>query len=319
MQRYIARRLVLSVPTIFGVTVLIFLAMRVIPGDPLDMIQSEGSARKVLSAEELQQARASLGLDKPYYIQYLNWIGDIARGDLGQSFWRGDKVRDIIARRAPITAEIALMAIVISWLLGVPIGILGAVKPNSWLDVASRLGVILFLAIPSFWLGLLMIASAVLWLNWRPSLTIVYFTDDPIKNLQMTIGPAVVMGVGLAAVVARVARSSTLEVLHEDYVRTARAKGVPEKSVLMLHVFRNALLPIITVSGLALGGLLGGSVAVERAFGVPGLGQALVMALNERDWMVIQNLVLLYGVIFTVLNLLVDISYGWVDPRIRYG
>ena len=319
MQRYIARRLLLSVPTIFGVTVLIFLAMRVIPGDPLEMIQAEGSARTVLSAEQLEQARASLGLDKPYYVQYLNWIGDIARGDLGQSFWRGDKVRDIIARRAPITAEIAFIAIVISWLLGVPIGILGAIRPNSWMDVVTRLGVILFLAIPSFWLGLLLIASAVLWLNWRPSLTIVYFTDDPIKNLQMVIGPAIVMGVGLAAVVARVARSSTLEVLHEDYVRTARAKGVPEKAVLMLHVFRNALLPIITVSGLALGGLLGGSVAVERAFGVPGLGQALVMALNERDWMVIQNLVLLYGVIFTVLNLLVDISYGWVDPRIRYG
>lgn len=319
MQRYIARRLLLSVPTIVGVTILIFLAMRVIPGDPLAMIQAEGSARRVLSADELQQARASLGLDKPYYLQYLSWMGDILRGDLGQSFWRGDKVRDIIARRAPITAEIALIAIAISWLLGVPIGILGAIRPNSWLDVTTRLGVILFLAIPSFWLGLLLIAGSVLWLNWRPSLTIVYFTDDPVKNLQMVIGPAIVMGVGLAAVIARVARASTLEVLHEDYVRTARAKGVPEKLVLMLHVFRNALLPIITVSGLALGGLLGGSVAVERAFGVPGLGQALVMALNERDWMVIQNLVLLYGLIFTVLNLVIDISYGWVDPRIRYG
>ena len=319
MQRYIARRLALSVPTIFGVTILIFLAMRVIPGDPLDMIQSEGSSRRVLSAEELQQARASLGLDKPYPVQYAEWIGAVARGDLGQSFWRGDKVRDIIARRAPITAEIAFLAITISWVVGIPIGILGAIRPGSWLDVLARLGVILFLAIPSFWLGLLLIAGSVIWLNWRPSLTIVYFTDDPVKNLQMVIGPALVMGIGLAAVVARVARSSTLEVLHEDYVRTARAKGAPEKVVLMLHVFRNALLPIITVSGLALGGLLGGSVAVERAFGVPGLGQALVMALNERDWMVIQNLVLLYGLIFTALNLLVDISYGLVDPRIRYG
>ncbi len=319
MQRYIARRLALSVPTIFGVTILIFLAMRVIPGDPLDMIQSEGSSRRVLSAEELQQARASLGLDKPYPVQYAEWIGAVARGDLGQSFWRGDKVRDIIARRAPITAEIAFLAITISWVVGIPIGILGAIRPGSWLDVLARLGVILFLAIPSFWLGLLLIAGSVIWLNWRPSLTIVYFTDDPVRNLQMVIGPALVMGIGLAAVVARVARSSTLEVLHEDYVRTARAKGAPEKVVLMLHVFRNALLPIITVSGLALGGLLGGSVAVERAFGVPGLGQALVMALNERDWMVIQNLVLLYGLIFTALNLLVDISYGLVDPRIRYG
>jgi peptide/nickel transport system permease protein len=319
MQRYIARRLLLSLPTIFGVTVLIFLAMRVIPGDPLEMIQSEGSARRVLSADELQRARASLGLDKPYYVQYLNWIGSIVRGDLGESFWRGDKVRDIIARRAPITAEIAVLAIMTSWLIGLPIGVLGAVRPNSWVDVSTRLGVILFLAIPSFWLGLLLIATSVLWFNWRPSLTIVYFTDDPIKNIQMVVGPVVVMGIGLAAVIARVTRSATLEVLHEDFVRTARAKGLPEKVVLALHVFRNALLPIITVSGLALGGLLGGSVAVERAFGVPGLGQALVMALTERDWMVIQNLVLLYGLIFTFLNLLVDVSYGWIDPRIRYA
>jgi peptide/nickel transport system permease protein len=319
MQAYIARRLLLTVPTIFGVTILIFLAMRVIPGDPLAMIQAEGSGTRILSAEQLQTARASLGLDKPYYVQYLEWVGAIARGDLGESFWRGDKVRDIIARRAPITAQIAVMAIVVSWVIGVPVGVVGAMRPNSRLDVMTRLTVILFLAIPSFWLGLLLIAGSVLWLNWRPSLTIVYFTDDPIKNLQMTIGPAIVMGIGLAAVIARVARSATLEVLHEDYVRTARAKGLPDKAVLTIHVLRNALLPIITVSGLALGGLLGGSVAVERAFGVPGLGLALVMALAERDWMVIQNLVLLYGLIFTALNLLVDVSYSWVDPRIRYG
>jgi peptide/nickel transport system permease protein len=319
MQRYIARRLLLTVPTIFGVTVLIFVAMRIIPGDPLAMIQSEGSGSHILSEEQLQAARASLGLDKPYYQQYLEWIGAILRGDLGQSFWRGDSVREIIARRLPITAEIAALAIVIAWIVGVPVGVLGAIRPNSWLDISTRMGVIIFLAIPSFWLGLLLIMTSVLWFNWRPSLSIVYFTDDPIANLQMIIGPSLVMGVGLAAVIARVARASTLEVLNEDYVRTARAKGASEKSVLLLHVLRNALLPIVTVSGLAFGGLLGGSVAVERAFGVPGLGQALVLALTERDWMLIQNLVLLYGLIFTVLNLLVDLSYAWIDPRIRYG
>jgi peptide/nickel transport system permease protein len=319
MQRYILRRLLLTIPTIFGVTVLIFIAMRVIPGDPLAMIQSEGSGSHMLTEEQLQAARASLGLDKPYPQQYLEWIGAILRGDLGQSFWRGDSVREIIMRRLPITAEIAAMAIVVAWIIGVPVGILGAIRPNSWVDLTSRLGVIVFLAVPSFWLGLLLIMTSVLWFNWRPSLSIVYFTDDPVGNLQMTVGPALVMGVGLAAVMARVARAATLEVLNEDYVRTARAKGASEKSVLVVHVLRNALLPIVTVSGLAFGGLLGGSVAVERAFGVPGLGQALVLALTERDWMLIQNLVLLYGLIFTVLNLLVDLSYAWIDPRIRYG
>jgi peptide/nickel transport system permease protein len=319
MQQYIFRRLMLSIPTLIGVTVLIFIAMRVIPGDPLARIQSEGTGTHMLTEEQLQAARASLGLDKPYPQQYLEWIGAILRGDLGQSFWRGDSVREIIMRRLPITAEIAAMAIVVAWIIGVPVGILGAIRPNSWVDLTSRLGVIVFLAIPSFWLGLLLIMTSVLWFNWRPSLSIVYFTDDPVGNLQMVIGPALVMGVGLAAVIARVARAATLEVLNEDYVRTARAKGASEKSVLLVHVLRNALLPIVTVSGLAFGGLLGGSVAVERAFGVPGLGQALVLALTERDWMLIQNLVLLYGLIFTALNLLVDLSYAWIDPRIRYG
>ena len=184
----------------------------------------------------------------------------------------------------------------------------------------TRLTVILFLAIPSFWLGLLLIAGSVLWLNWRPSLTIVYFTDDPLKNLQMTIGPAIVMGIGLAAVIARVARSATLEVLHEDYVRTARAKGLPDKAVLTIHVLRNALLA--DHHRVRTGASAACSAARWRSSGRSGCpvsALALVMALAERDWMVIQNLVLLYGLIFTVLNLLVDLSYSWVDPRIRYG
>jgi peptide/nickel transport system permease protein len=307
-----------AIPTLFGITILIFLAMRILPGDPVSFIFSEEGGTYVLSDEEVEHARASLGLDKPYHIQYVDWIGGVFRGDLGQSFWRGDNVADLILRRGPITAQIALMTVVISWIIGVPVGIYAAMKRNSRLDYLFRVIVTFFLAVPNFWLGMVAVLIGVLVFSWRPPLTIAYLWDDPIRNFQITIGPALAMGVGLAAIIARFTRSSCLEIMNEDYVRTARAKGQIERKVVLRHVFRNALLPVVTISGLALGGLLGGSVAVERAFGVPGLGQALVFALNERDWMIIQNLVLLYGVIFVFVNLAIDISYGLLNPTVRY-
>jgi len=292
--------------------------MRVLPGDPLAMISGEGGGSYVLSQEQLAAARASLGLDRPYYVQYLDWMRDVVRGDMGKSFWRGEPIRELIARRGPITAQIALMAVVLSWLIGLPVGLIGAIWRNSVTDYVFRLVIILFMAIPSFWVGLMIVLSLVLAFTWRPPLTIVYLWDDPLRNLQMTAGPALAMGIALAATMARITRSSVLEVLGEDYVRTARAKGMAERIVVYRHVLLNAMLPILTVSGTALGALLGGSVAVERAFGVPGLGLALVFAIAERDWMLIQNLVLLYGVIFVLVNLAVDLSYGLFDPRVRY-
>jgi peptide/nickel transport system permease protein len=319
MTRYLVTRISSAFVTLLGITLLIFLAMRVLPGDPLAQISTEGQGQYRLSPAELQRARASLGLDQPLYLQYANWLGDIARGDLGRSFWRGEPIRDLILRRAPITAEIASLAIVLSWLIGIPVGSCSAIKHNRRSDLLIR-GILTFLtAIPSFWLGLTIVLIGILYFSWRPPLTIIYFWDDWRGNLQIVAGPSIALGLGLAAVTARMTRSSVLEILYEDHVRTARAKGLTERIVVSRHVLRLALLPVVTLSGLAFGGLLGGSVAVERAFGVPGLGLALVQALNERDWMVIQNLVFLYGVIYTSINLLVDVSYAWLDPRIRYG
>ncbi len=318
MRKYLAHRLLIAIPTLLGVTLLIFIAMRVLPGDPLAAISGEGGGSYVLTQEQLQAARKSLGLDRPYAVQYVDWLKDVARGDLGKSFWRGEPIRELIVRRGPITAQIAVMAVLLSWLIGLPVGLIGAVWRNSWTDYVFRFVVVLFMAIPSFWVGLMIVLSLVLAFTWRPPLTIVYLWDDPIRNLQMTAGPALALGVALAAMMARITRSSVLEVLGEDYVRTARAKGLGDRIVVWRHALFNAMLPILTVSGTALGALLGGSVAVERAFGVPGLGLALVFAIAERDWMLIQNLVLLYGVIFVLINLVVDISYGWFDPRIRY-
>ena len=318
MYRYLSQRLAIMIPTVLGITILIFLAMRVLPGDPLALIMSESAGSYVLSEEELQTARASLGLDKPYYVQYLSWMGEVVRGDLGSSFWTNEPIRDLVLRRAPITGQIALMAVLFSWLIGVPIGMFSAMWRNSLFDHISRVTITVFIAVPSFWIGLLIVLASVLIFTWRPPLTIVQLWDDPLANLSMTTLPALALGLGLAAANARMARSSALEVMYDDYIRTARAKGLPDRMVMWRHVFKNAMLPVITTSGVALGGLLGGAVSVERAFGVPGLGTLLVQALTERYWMMIQNLVLLYGIIFAVINLLVDLSYGWFDPRIRY-
>lgn len=318
MLQYITRRLLLAIVTIFGVTIVIFIAMRVLPGDPLAMVASEGAGIYVLTDAETQALRASLGLDKPYYQQYLSWLGDILRGELGHSFWSETTIMEMILRRAPITAEIALVAIVLAWLIGVPAGVFSAMHRESYWDYLLRVVVTLFMAIPSFWLGLTMILFTVLVLNWRPSITIVQFWESPGDNLLMVLGPALAIAAGLGAIIARMTRTTVLEVLREDYVRTARAKGLSNWLLIMRHVLKNAMLPVITISGTALAGLLGGSVAVERAFGFPGLGMALAQGAVERDWMMVQNLTLLFAVIFVFMNLFIDILYAWIDPRIRY-
>ena len=319
MSRYVIRRLAIAVPTILGITVLIFIAMRVLPGDPLAMIGSQGQSLRVLTEEELASARTSLGLDQPLHIQYLRWLGDIARGDLGYSFWTSEPLIDQVLRRGPISAEIAILAVIISWVAGVPVGLLSAMRRNSWLDNLARVGVTMSMAIPSFWIGLIIVLLSVRLFYWRPPLTITQLWEEPLVNLQIVAGPAIALGIGLAAVVMRMTRSTALEVLGEDYVRTARAKGLGTRALVTRHVFRNSLLPVITTSGVAIGGLLGGTVATETAFGVPGLGTLLVEAMNTRDWMMIQNLVFLYALIFVVVNLLIDLSYAWIDPRIRFG
>ena len=318
MYKYLIRRLFLALVTIFGVTVVIFVAMRVLPGDPLAMLFSEATGIYVLSEEELAATRASLGLDDPLYLQYLNWIADVLRGDLGYSFWVEVPIMDTIVRRGPITAQIAVFAIVLAWLIGVPAGVISAIWRESVLDHVLRFFVTLFMAVPSFWLGLTMVLFTVLVFNWRPSITIQQLWENPRDNLLMVLGPSIALGTGLSAIIARMTRTTVLEVLREDYVRTARAKGLPLWTTVMRHVLKNAMLPVITLSGLALAGLLGGSVAVEKAFGFPGLGSALAQAAVERDWMMVQNLTLIFAVTFVFINLAIDILYAWIDPRIRY-
>ena len=317
MQKYLLRRLIVSLPTLFGVSVIIFVVMRVLPGDPLvAMFGAEGFTR--LSGSDRARIMADLGLSDPLPVQYLRWMKDILTGSLGKSFFRGDKVSELILHRGPLSAEIGALSVIISWIVGLPVGVVSASRPNSFADNVARSLSVLFLAIPGFWLGMLIVLASLFWFHYKSPLLVVYLWEDPWTNLQLVIGPAVVLGLGQGAYIARMTRSCLLEVIREDYVRTAQAKGLAEGLVVIRHALPNALLPVITVSGILMGFVLGGSVAVEQAFGVPGLGAALVSAVVERDIIVVQNLVLLYGVIFMAVNVLVDLSYAWLDPRIRY-
>jgi peptide/nickel transport system permease protein len=317
MFGYIARRLAFGALTIVGVSIVVFLVMRILPGDPLVAIFGPEGFTK-LSDQERAHYMAELGLSDPLLMQYLNWVKDIARGDFGRSFFRAESIADMILRRGPLTAEIALISVVLSWVVGIPVAIVSALRPNSVGDNISRFFSILFLAVPGFWLGMLIVLASLFWFGYRPPLAGVSLLADPVANLQIVIGPAVVLGLGQAAYIARMARSSLLEVIREDYVRTARAKGLSGRLVVSLHALPNALLPVITLSGILLGLVLAGSIPVERAFGTPGLGYAMFTAVSERDVFVMQNLVFLYAVVFVLLNILVDIAIAWLDPRIRY-
>jgi peptide/nickel transport system permease protein len=317
LHRYILRRLSFGVLTIFGVSLIVFVVMRILPGDPLVAVFGMEGFTK-LTAEDRAQYMAELGLSDPLPIQYLRWLGDIARGKLGKSFFRDESVADLIVRRGPLSAEIGLLSVVLSWILGLPVGILSALRPNSLADTGARVVSILFLAIPGFWLGMLIVLALLFWFGYKTPLTGVPLWQDPWTNVQIIIGPAVVLALGQAAYIARMSRSALLEIIREDYVRTARAKGVIERLVVMRHALPNALLPVITLSGILMGFVLAGSIPVERAFGVPGLGRAMFTAVIERDIFVMQNLVFLYSLVFVVLNILVDIVYVWFDPRIHY-
>ncbi len=317
MYSYIARRLAFGALTILGVSIIVFVVMRVLPGDPLIAIFGPDGYTKLSEADRAGYMK-QLGLSDPLILQYWHWMGDIANGSFGHSFFRSESVSEMIGRRGPLTAEIGLLAVAFSWLIGIPVAIISALRPNSLGDNLARFISIIGLAVPGFWVGMLVVLASLFWFGYRAPLTGASLFTDPWNNLQIVIGPAGVLGIGQAAYIARMARSSLLEVIREDYVRTARAKGLNARLVIVLHALPNALLPVITLSGILLGFVLAGSIPVERAFGTPGLGSAMFSAVGERDIFVMQNLVFLYAVVFVVLNILVDLIIAWLDPRIRY-
>src|SRR3989442_4525284 len=318
MRKYLARRAVYAVVTLLGVSLSVFVILRILPGDPLVAILGVEGHAQMRPADRVR-IMADLGLSDPLPVQYVRWLGDIGAGRLGKSFFRGDTVSELIAHRGPSSAEIGVLALIVSWLVGLPVGILSAFKPNSVPDGVARALSILFIAVPGFWLGMLIVLGLLFWFGYKSPIVIVHVWQDPWQNLQIVIGPALVLGLAHGAYIARLSRSCLLEVIGEDFVRTARAKGLREGLVVMRHALPNALLPVITISGVLLGFVLGGSGAVEQAFRVPGLGRSLVVAVGERAIIVVQNLVLLYASIFVIINLLFALSSPGRAPRIRYG
>lgn len=318
MYTYIVRRMGFGALTVFGVSIIVFLIMRVMPGDPLTAIFGPEGMTKLTEAQR-ESYMKELGLTDPLILQYIYWLGDIVTGEFGRSFFRAESVGEMVMRRGPLTAWIAILSVIFSWVIGIPVAIVSAMKPNSIADNVVRFFSIISIAIPGFWLGMLIVLALLFWFGYRAPLTGASLFENPWTTFQVVIGPAIVLGLGQAAYIARMARSTLLEVVREDYVRTARAKGLGGTSVVRLHALPNALLPVITLSGILLGFVLAGSIPVERAFGVPGLGYAMFTAVNERDIFVMQNLVFIYALVFVVLNITVDIIIAWLDPRIRYS
>lgn len=316
MQRYIIKRFLLMIPTLLGVAVFIFLLMRVIPGDVVELrLTSEGG---FVTEEVLATERARLGLDKPLWQQFVNWIWGIVRLDFGTSMWTGRPISHEIGIRLELSLEVAILATVVAILIAIPLGTLAALKQDTWVDYAVRVFSIAGLSMPSFWLGILIILFLLIYFQWVPPMVYTPIWVDPWANLSQIVWPAVAVGYRYSAVSTRMMRSSTLEVLREDYVRTARAKGLWEKVVITRHAMKNALLPVITVIGLEFAFLIGGLVVTEQVFNLNGLGKLFVQSIAQRDYTMTQTLVLLVAVTFVMVNFVIDILYAWLDPRIHY-
>jgi peptide/nickel transport system permease protein len=313
---YLAKR-ALSLPlTLLGVSLVTFLFLRLIPGDAITARLGTSTA---LSAEQLARMRALFGLDQPLPVQYWNWVSSLLRGDAGYSVRSGQSVTSEIAQRLPVTIELAVAAAVIALLLGVPLGLVSAVRPRTVTDLAARGFGLLGLALPNFWLGTLAILLFARYLRWMPNTGgYVDFATDPAANLRFLIFPSVTLGVAMAAVVMRTTRSAMLDVLGADYIRTAHAKGLSAQRVLERHALKNGLIVVVTILGIQVGYLLGGAVVVEEVFSLPGLGRMLLNAINQRDYALVQAGVLVIATLFVAANTLVDVLYGFLDPRIRY-
>ena len=315
MGRYLATRLIGAIPTLLGVSVLTFLFIRLIPGDAIAARLGTSTA---LTPEQLAGLRAYFGLDQPLYQQYWTWLTSLLHGDFGYSIRTGRPVLVEITERLPATLELAAAATLIAVLIGLPLGLLSAMRSNSRVDVVARIGGLIGLSLPSFWLGTLIIVLFSLYLRWLPNTGgYVDFIRDPLANLALIVLPAVTLGVALAAATMRMTRSAMLDVLGADYVRTAWAKGLSRGLIIRRHVLKNGLIVVVTLLGIQVGQLLGGAVVVEEIFSIPGVGRMLLAAIVQRDYALVQGGVLVIAILFVLVNIFVDLLYGYLDPRIR--
>jgi peptide/nickel transport system permease protein len=316
MARYILKRLALMIPTLLGVAVLIFALMRVVPGDIVELRFAGESA--FASKDTLAKERARLGLDRPLWKQFTEWMRGIMVFDFGTSMWTGAPIGEEIRLRFALSLQLAIMATLIAVLLAVPLGVLAALRQDSWVDYAVRIFSIAGLATPSFWLGIVFILALLILFHWLPPMVYTPLWVNPAQNLAQLLWPALAVGYRYSAVATRMTRSAMLEVLREDYIRTARAKGLWEKLILSRHALKNAMLPVLTVIALEFAFLMGGLVVTEQVFNLNGLGMLFVEAVAHRDYTLVQALVMLVAFVFIFVNFLVDLAYAWIDPRIRF-
>jgi peptide/nickel transport system permease protein len=309
------RRLALLVPTLLGVSIVVFVLVRLLPGDAVALQLQDARS----TAADEAALRSQLGIDRPIFVQYVDWLGSLARADLGHSFRTHQPVVEELAGRLPVTAELGVLALLIATVVAVAVGVTSAVKQDTWADYAARSAAIGLLAIPGFWLGTLVVTLPSVWWHWTPPLRYVRLTEDPVKNLSIIVIPAVILGLGLSGGLMRLVRTQMLEVLRQDFIRTASAKGLAEYTVVIHHALKNAFIPALTVLGLQVALLVSGTVVLESIFVLPGMGRYLLESVQARDYPSIQGLNLIFAVVIVFTNLLVDLLYGWLDPRVRYS
>ncbi len=318
MRAYVIRRVLLVIPTLFILSVLVFLSVRFLPGDAIDVMLDKAGWIGAVNVDRAALEHM-LGLDRPAYVQYGRWIGGIVlRGTLGESLWGGEAIEGKILERLPVTLELGFLAIVIGLLIALPVGVYSAIRQDTVGDYAGRTVAVIGLAMPNFWLGVMVMLYPVIWWGWSPSIELIRFTDDPLGNLGMFLAPSFILGTAMAASTMRMTRTMMLEVLRQDYVRTAWAKGLSERLVVVRHAMKNAFIPVVTLVGLQLPLLVGGSVIMENIFVLPGLGRVLLTALTDRDYPVVMGVNLCFGAVVLGVNLLIDLAYPYLDPRVRY-
>ena len=320
MYTYIVRRVLLVIPTWLIVSTIVFMGLRLIPGDIVDLMMSRmtSSHADAYGGNTREAILAYLGLDAPIHVQYVKWLSGVIRGDWGESLWTGVPVIETVLTGLPVSVELGFMAILLSLLIALPVGIIAGIRPESVLDYVLRSIAVLLVCIPDFWLATMIMIYPALWWNISPNLIYVFFWDDPVTNLGTIILPALILGFWFSGMTMRLTRNLVIEEMSQDYVRTAWSKGLQEQVVVVRHVLKNALIPVVTVVGLQLPVVIGGAVVVESIFSLPGLGRLMVDAIRSRDYLIISGVNLMLAGFVLVVNLLVDISYAWFDPRIHY-
>jgi peptide/nickel transport system permease protein len=319
MRKYVLRRLLLFVPTLLGASLLIFVLLRLVPGDIAEiLVYGAGTESSTIQKRQVEQIRQELGLDRPVLVQYALWLGNAFRGDFGYSYMQRRPVGEIIRERFPRSLELAVLTLAAAVVWAIPLGVVSAVRQNTWVDYAVRIVSVSGLSLPIFFTGVLILWALVRFFRWLPPLEFVSLLEDPAENLKQLVWPALAQAYYISAPITRLTRSQMLEVIRQDFVRTARAKGLREQAVMYRHALANSLLPVVTFIGWWGGRLLGGIVIMEIIFSVPGMGTALVSAVSNRDYPTVQAIVFVMALVFLTMNLLVDLIYGWLDPRIRY-